>query len=40
MDEQAERIGYRVASLRKLAGMTQARLASTAHVSGAGPYVF
>ncbi|MGH3977613.1 MAG: helix-turn-helix domain-containing protein [Pseudonocardiaceae bacterium] len=33
MDERTERIGYRVASLRKLAGMTQAKLASTAHVS-------
>ena len=33
MDERNERIGYRVASLRKLAGMTQERLACTAHVS-------
>ncbi|MDQ3275327.1 MAG: helix-turn-helix domain-containing protein [Actinomycetota bacterium] len=33
MDERTERIGYRVASLRKLAGMTQERLACTAHVS-------
>ncbi len=33
MDEQTEHIGYRVASLRKLAGMTQAKLAGVAHAS-------
>ncbi len=33
MDERAESVGRRVVSLRRLAGMTQTKLAATAHVS-------
>ncbi len=33
MDGQTEGVGYRVASLRRLAGRTQERMAGTAHVS-------